>query len=113
MNYYLGILAGRSDKWMPISRERYSEIGDHKSNLIHSLEIEEKFDILLGNYREFEEDILKMALHHAIISSYHLQNMNTQRRELNRRIANLLSSARVYLDHLDRHLKMIFGERSK
>jgi hypothetical protein len=112
MNYYLGTIALGSDQWFPIDPIHYETIREHKANLIRSLEIEERFDILLGNYREFEEDILKMALRHAVIPTQQANDCHSQRREVNRRIANFLSSARLYLDHLRHDIKSIFGADS-
>jgi len=112
MNYYLGMLTLDPKRWHPIDSSRYETIREHKANLLYALEIEERFDILLGNYIEFEEDILKMALRHVVIRKQEPNDWNTQRREMNRRIANFLSSAILYRDHLKHHIRSIFGEGS-
>jgi hypothetical protein len=112
MHYYLGKLALGSSQWFPIEPSHYTTIREHKSHLIRALEIEERFDILLGNFRELEEDILTMALRHAVIPAQQTTDWNAQRRKINRRLANLLSSARLYLDHLRHDAKAILGEDS-
>lgn len=112
MNYYLGMLTLDPKQWHHIDASSYETIREHKANLLYALEIEERFDILLGNYVEFEEDILKMSLRHVVIRKQDPNDLNTQRREMNRRIANFLSSAMLYRDHLKHDIRSIFGKGS-
>ncbi|MCX7000248.1 MAG: hypothetical protein NT106_08150 [Candidatus Sumerlaeota bacterium] len=107
MIYYLG--RPISDV-IRIDSDYYENIRNHKANLIRALNIEVNFDILLGNYREFEEEILTMSLRHNIFATELHYELRPQRKELNRRIANFLSSARSYLDQLLRNMNMIYGE---
>jgi hypothetical protein len=106
MIYYLG---RPISEVIRIDSDYYENIRNYKANLIRALNIEINFDILLGNYREFEEEILTMSLRHIIFATELHYELKPQRKELNRRIANFLSSSRSYRDQLPQDMNMIYG----
>ncbi len=93
-----------------ITCAEFALIRMHKSNLIRTLEIEERFDIVLANYVEFEKEILDRAVEHNLFAKMTPHQMHEDRTALNRRITNLLSSCRLYLDQLRHSIKAIYGE---
>ena len=109
MIYYLG---RPISEVIRIDSDYYENIRNHKANLIRALNIEINFDILLGNYREFEENILTMSLQHIIFATELHYELKPQRKELNRRIANFLSSTSSYLDQLLKKMNLIYGENT-
>lgn len=112
MNYAIRILSGRSRLWINITEVEYTTAISHIKNIIHAFELEEKFDILVGNYEELEAELLRLTVEKSIHkrSSWHDGAHN--RRLLNRRLNNLLSSCRMYLDHLRHGISSIFGSNS-
>ncbi len=93
-----------------LPEERYARIRDHKRNLVRALEIEERFDILLANYVEFETEVLGRSVEHNLYSGRDEHQMHEDRLGLNRRIVNLLTACRLYLDQLAHGMSGTFGD---
>jgi hypothetical protein len=111
MPYFLGCFILDDKNRVEITENVYSQIKTHKRNLIHSLDIEERFDLFLANYMEFESELLSMSLRHNIyLPKWGYREFAEERVLLNRRISNLLSSCKLYLDQLEHSLKGIWGE---
>jgi len=68
------------------------------------MDVEEKYDVLVDNYFELERELLDQALRSMIYSEF-----SDSRRLISRRLINLLSSARLYVETLPRHAGVIFG----
>lgn len=92
-----------------ISKEEYDKIYFAKNALIEALLIEEKLDLVLENYREFEMELVEHAVNYMLFRNLNWSIFQSERNQLNRRIVNLLSSCRLYLDQLGHHIKQIFG----
>ena len=98
------------DQSREITKEKYSEIKDAYEICLTCLWIEEKFNILFGNYLEFEEELEN------IYSVLIKENKNPEEQicygrefisKLNRRLANFLSSVRMYIDQVQHDLSTI------
>ncbi len=85
---------------LSIDEDRYKRILQSYSHLSVIMSIEEKYDILIENYREFELDSLEIALNDELYSDFDIPGIFTLRRSVSRRLANILSSVRLYLDYL-------------
>jgi len=68
------------------------------------LGLEEKFDLVLANYEEFERDLLSLSLRSLIHRINEWAEMAADRIQLSRRIVNLLSTTRLYADQALRDL---------
>lgn len=75
--------------------------------------VEEKLDLLLENYIDLERELLELGLQSSIRSSYANQIIEESRPRLDRRIVNLLSSARIYVDQVCHELSTEFGNSSE
>src|SRR6266480_7935562 len=93
-----------------ISEERFVEIDRADRGLKEILGVEEKFHVLMENYAEFEEALYKEAFKTVIFSVSEESNM-LARHLISRRLLNLLSSAKLYLDTLPQHGKRIFENK--
>jgi hypothetical protein len=78
--------------------------------LTAAVSIEEKWDVLMENYYELERDWLTFALKDALFSVYDLTAFWEANRQLARRLANLLSTAALYVHHLKSKVKHAFPE---
>ncbi len=95
-----------------ISEEEYEDLKSAKSTCIFALELEEKFALLMDNYCEFETELLKLAETSRIwVNRDHGDSMN-ERLLLDRRIVNLLTASRLYLDQTDHGISSLFGKPS-
>jgi hypothetical protein len=64
------------------------------------LRIEQKYSILLGNFEELERDLLAFSLAATLYRGTVRERLTDAKTLLNRRVANLLSSARAYVDQV-------------
>ncbi|MGV3681641.1 MAG: hypothetical protein ACO1PM_18260 [Acidovorax sp.] len=104
MEYGLARLVLGSNKFVEINKKDYEEIKFSRDILLESLFIEQKFDLLIDNYVEFETDLLEIGAGELIRGSGAWADFQDQRNQINRRLVNLLSAARLYLDHTKHHL---------
>jgi len=95
-----------------ITETKYFEIKNSANNLIEAVLIEEKFDILIENYFEYEMTLLNSSLHN-LLYSLDKDYLMDARSQITRRIINFLSTCRMYLDHSKHHLSNIYGKESK
>lgn len=90
-----------------ITKDNYEHLCQLTDQLKHLLDVEEKFDILKENYFELESTILTEALREMVTRTFDSIEFQILRRLLARRIANFLSSTRLYLDSLPYHSRVV------
>lgn len=112
MDYAIRKLAGQSRLWVPITESEYHTVVAHTKHIISALEIEEKFDVLVGNHEEFETELLRLTVAKLTHKRSDWHDGARNRRLLNRRLNNFLSSSRMYLDHLRHGISSIYGPDS-
>ena len=98
--------------FVDISKESFDEAATAKSNLVQYLFMEEKLDYVLGNFYEFEREMLEAALGHVFSFDINWSKGVAQLHAINRRLVNLLAACRLYLDHVVHHIHEIHGESS-
>jgi len=104
LHYALTALAGASTP-VDIPEGRYEATVEAKSSLLECLFIEEKFDLLIENYLELEKTLLECALGYLAAPLLDNRRADGDRALFNRRLLNLLSSARTYADQVrDQHI---------
>ena len=96
-----------------ITEQEYIKIETAKNNLLEILYIEEKFDMLIGNYLEVELDLLKYTAQYMIIANKTHTELRRGLNQISRRIINLLSTGRLYLDQSIHNLNNISSIRLK
>lgn len=96
-----------------LTRERYSEVKHAKKTCLFALELEEKFALLIDNLAEFECELLQQAEGYLLwgFPEEHVKSMQS-RLCLDRRLANLLTACRLYLDQTDHGISALFGRTS-
>jgi hypothetical protein len=70
-----------------------------------ALDVEEKFDLVIANYEEFEREILSLTLGHMVRRTAKWGQMSDARLLLGRRSINLLSTCRLYIDQVKHSAK--------
>jgi hypothetical protein len=96
--------------FVPISRERFEATRRAKRNLVIALNIEEKFTILLENYVEFEREMLSATLDNAVFRTTSWSDFIGTIHLFNRRLINLLTVCRLYIDQVQHDLNSMYGE---
>jgi hypothetical protein len=111
MRYALRRLVLGVRDFIEISEDEFNTLKLTQEKLLDVLNIEATFDLLLENYTEFEQDLLRLGLRLSLFGE-HGEPLGP-RREMNRRLSNLLSSARFYLHRVPQDLNTIYGASSK
>lgn len=101
------------DTFLEISENEYAEIAKAKSSLIHALHVEEKFDIVLQNYADVERELLSRALGNVLSGPAGWSESIGRLQVFNRRMINLLTTCRLYLDQVIHNIREIFGDDSQ
>ena len=83
-----------------IQPEEYSLAVESKVRLLAAVAMEEKFSILVANYAEYERTLLEMALGHMVHIDFDYFSMHDDMQLVNRRLANLFTSGRMYIDQV-------------
>lgn len=96
-----------------LTPEEYATIRQAKRRLVLVLGIEEKFDLVLENYAEYERSLLELTLHQMLYRDLDWSSFRTDIQLVNRRLANLLSAARLYLDQSGHDLVAMYGSDSE
>lgn len=113
LTYELSRMVLGSSASLPITKQQFDMIEQAKRNLIEALYIEEKFTLILDNYLEFETDLLDYAARNMVRFIGDYAEFQVNRSQINRRIINLLTTCKSYLDQTPGHLMKIFGRRSE
>ena len=90
-----------------ISRGDFESAKDAHRKLQRIVGIEEKFDALARNYIDFEADMLKTLVETSLGGFGQGMETMALKRLINRRLVNVLSAARGYIDHLRQAAKQI------
>ncbi|MDP9203435.1 MAG: hypothetical protein M3P26_16110 [Gemmatimonadota bacterium] len=100
--------------FVDLSKTEYDAIIAAKRHVIEYLSLENLFDLLMGNYEEFEREILSITLHDATYMGA-LNNWNESIETIQliaRRFANFLTTAHGYCDQVPHTISSLFGDKS-
>lgn len=86
-----------------ISEEEYKAIKEAKELLSEGLAIEEKYQVLLDNYEDFEKEIVNRSTESMLRPPQEYNDFQVTRAAFNKRIINLLTTSRLYIDHVQKH----------
>lgn len=110
MKYCVQILALGSFPQIELSENEFNNLKKATLALSGAIAIEEKYELLLSNYLDLEKESL------SIISEYMLRNFTDYsvffdvRLSLNRRVVNLLTSTKLYIDQISQHIRACIPE---
>jgi len=118
MRYILCLPFLGETREVEIDEADYWALIEAKKVLFNCFSIEKKYEILLSNYLEFEQQILHVTASQMIRglppSTYEArQTIELDiRLMIDLRLVNLLTSARLYLDHLSGHIRECLPQQS-
>lgn len=111
MKFNLRIWALGYGAGIDLSKPEYDAIVSAMHNVYLARDVEEKLDILLENFAKYEGDLLRLALQHSLFPSLDDHRVAMERQLVNRRVTNLLSSARMYEDQVRHAVARIHSGR--
>lgn len=103
-NYFLRIGALGRFPQLTINHDRFEKLKLSSAILRHALAIEEKYEILISNFIELEKYTLNAAVSHATRNGPTYTDSFDFSLDLNIRLVNLLTAARLYTDQLGGHI---------
>jgi hypothetical protein len=77
------------------------------------LGIEEKFDMVIDNYLEYEHDLLDLALAHMASHDVNWSSFHDAMNLVNRRLANCLTVSWLYVDQAKHDLSGVYGKNAE
>jgi hypothetical protein len=89
---------------VPITEQQVAEARQSRTVLSKAFALEETYDLLVSNFLELDQEALCVAAKHVIQDNRNYEGFFEERSRLNRRVVNLLTAARLYLDHAPQHL---------
>jgi hypothetical protein len=95
-----------------ISQEYFEKLKSNKEFLIQALSIEEKLNLILENYSEFELELLRISVRNLVFNRCNYSSLVTDIYSINRRIINLLTTCRLYKDQVCHNIHTIYGSES-
>src|SRR5687767_404381 len=98
--------------FVELTEKEYRDALHAKHCVWQALQIEEKFDLVLSNYEELEHDILEVALRASMYFENDWSAGVDTFQGTNRRLVNLLSTCRLYVDQIRHNLSLMYGADS-
>jgi len=96
---------------LEITEEEYALLKRSRQVLNAAFSFEENYDLLIGNYLEFESSALSLTTASVARQLHEYQEMFELKAEMNRRAVNFLSSARLFVDQLLQRVGECFGNK--
>jgi hypothetical protein len=112
VRYFISKIAGNSPGFIEIDAIEYDQIKEARKNLLEVLFLEEKLDLVTENFYEYESELLSIASRMMIFHNEDHFSMSRERNVINRRIVNLMSACRMYLDQSIHHIANVYGKDS-
>lgn len=104
MKYLLKIDALGQYPEIEVDKGKFDSLKEAKVILFEGFAMEEKYEILITNYLEFEKELLNSTTESMIHSTYRHEDFFFLKMSLNRLMVNFLSSVRMYVDQLHQHV---------
>jgi hypothetical protein len=81
-----------------IDQQEFEKSRAGRNDILTMLTAEEKYDLVIENYLEFERSLLESTIDYMVLGDHDEDWFNKQRNEFDRRVFNLLSSCRSYVE---------------
>jgi hypothetical protein len=101
--YVLCRYAIRQRGEIEITEGEYLSLAADIKTLVEVCDAEEKFNALIDNYFELERGLLEEALRAMVYLNYGADDLLGPKNTINRRVINLLTSVKLYLDSYPQH----------
>jgi len=112
VKYGLVLLSAASPDHLELSGSEFQCLRTARTSYLTLVDIEEKFDIIVEAYFEYERTRLDLALRHTMTWDLPHIVLTADMRIINLRLLSLLASAKLYLAHLSHDFAALYGRRS-
>jgi hypothetical protein len=92
-----------------ISVAEFNAIKSARTTLLTALSAEEKYDLVIENYAEYERELLGLTIEKMLHHDFQWQAFAADRYLVGRRLANALTVSRSYIDQIKQDVKTICG----
>lgn len=113
MKYGITKLVLGHTAFVEIIEVEYNALKAARENLFEALYLEQKIDLVTEDFIEYEITLLSYAARHMMFANLNYMRLQNEVNNINRRIVNLLSACRLYLDHCIHHLSNIYGSKTE
>lgn len=107
MQYRLCSQISGYDGHRMIGRAQFEALQEARQVLLELSDVEEKYGIIIDNYFELELSLLEEALRSLVYPSFDSMEFQENRSLTSRRLMNLLTSVRLYLESLPHHADVL------
>lgn len=98
---------------LEITDEEYSSLKAARPILSAAFSLEENYDLLIGNFVEFEKAALAISMESVARVKFDYEDMFQLKADMNRHAVNFLSSARLFVDQTLQRVGKIGGDSSE
>lgn len=98
---------------LEISEFDYLQLKSSRDCLSGAIAIEEKYELLVANFLDLEKECLSVTCESMLRNNDEYSDFFDVRTRLNRRVVNLLTALRLYMDHLSQHVKVCLLDKTK
>lgn len=92
---------------MPITEKEFKDFKQASQRLVAGFELEELYDLIINNYRELEKEAVSLAVDQMVLEKDQSEDLFEIRFAMNRRVVNILTASRMYLDQYISRLKKL------
>lgn len=110
MQFKLKIWALGSFPEIEISNEQFQSLYQSAEILKAAMAIEEKYELVISNFLDLEKDSLAVSSDYMVRRNNNYSEFFDIRSTFNRRIVNLLTSTKLYIDQIQQHVKICAPE---
>lgn len=96
-----------------VSETEFNELANARYAVLEYVSLEEKFDMVLENYKELESGLLNMSVEAACFPDMSYITSMERRRFVARKVSNFMSSCRLFIDHARRHMGRIAADEDE
>ena len=96
-----------------ISKSAFNKLKKARKALSAGLAIEEKYEVLLVNYEDFEKEIVNASIESMLNRPRKYDDFRCYIARFNKRLINLLTASRLYVDHIKQHVRDIVPNPSE
>lgn len=100
IQYFLKIAALGEYPILRINQKEFDEITHARKVLAVALSIEEKYDLALCNFVDFEKELLTLAAERMITTEFDYDHAYVLRSALNRKIVNFITAGKIYTEQI-------------
>lgn len=111
MKYIIRVLDTDLHQSLELDEMKFRELKQARECLTNALAIEEKYELLLSNYLDLEKECLNVTCEFMVREEINYSGSFNARLAINRRIVNLLTSAKLYIDQISQHLKVCVPDK--